>query len=305
MANATVVAPFPKQEELEEKIGVEFEPEKKYVFQLAVENPEPERPVVNMRTSRIVPHKKFRPYQNLILTSQIVWNGGRINLRYYDGCESIFVSEQPKEKDVIDQLCQQTKKRAFLEGKLTVDGYDKMLLLYLMVCSWNAESVYRTSTANQIFICVNGEKIATAESNKLDKIEEAMKFAREATGTKMFIHANFLGIPTADYDSGNELTEKEIRTAYRKEASKNPVKFIESFGNKNLEIKFYINQAWEKGLINNKLNKNKAVWSNSGTEICDIYGLVSSEAICQRLFEFSQNEQGEEFKIQITALNEA
>ncbi len=304
MANAVTAAPFTKQAELEKELKIEFEATKKYVFQLVVENPEPERPVINMRTNRVVPHKKFKPYQNLILTSQIVWKGGRINLRYYDGCESIFVSEQPKEKDVIDQLCQQTKRRNFLEGKLTIEGYDKMLLLYLNICSWNAESPFRTSTANQIFICVNGEKMATKESDKLDKIEEAMKFAREASVNKMFIHANFLGIPTTDYDSGNDLTEKEIRTAYRKEASKNPAKFIESFGNKSLEIKYYINQAWEKGTINNKLNKNKAAWSNSGTEICDIYGLTSPEAICQRLFEFSQNEEGEEFKIQLTALNE-
>ncbi len=306
MANAVLTAPLKKELGANEKAALaqEFDVTKKYVYQLAAENMEPERPVINMRTQRPEPHKKFKPSQNLVLSSQIVWNGSRTNIRYYDGCESIFVSEQPKEKDVIDQLCQQTKRRNFLEGKLIVDGYDKMLLLYLNICSWNCESPFRTSTANQIFIPMNQEKIATVEAVKLDQIEEALKYAREASVTKMMIHASFLGIPTTDYDSGNEMTEKEIRTEYRKVASKFPDKFIESYGNKTLEVKYYIDQALLKGTINNKINVNKAAWGTSGTVICDISGLKTNDAISQKLFEFSQTDEGEEFLIQLKAISE-
>jgi len=306
MANAVETAPLKKALGVKEKQALEqeFDISKKYVFQLAVENPELEHPVIDMRRHRPTPHKKFKPYQNLIMTSQIVWNGGRVNIRYYDGCESIFVSEQPKEKDVIDQLCQQTKKRAFLNGKLVIEGYDKMLLLYMTICSWNAYSPFRTSTANQIFISMDTEKIATAEADKLDKIEEAMKLAREAKVTKMFIHADYLGIPVKDFDSGNELGEKEIRTAYRKAASKDPKKFIESYGNTSLEIKYYINKALEKGTIHNKFNPNKATWGSSNNVICDVSGLKTNEALSQRLFEFSQSEDGEEFLIQLKAISE-
>ncbi|WP_205105344.1 hypothetical protein, partial [Sutterella massiliensis] len=86
----------------------------------------------------------FKPLQNLVMTSQIVWNNGRVGIRYYDGCESIFVSQQPKEKDVIDQLIQTTRKRNFLNGKMIVEGYEKQLLLYLSICSWNSDSMFRT-----------------------------------------------------------------------------------------------------------------------------------------------------------------
>lgn len=318
MADAQLEAPLKKEQEFIEIGGVkvkkdsnehrallqEFDVSKKYVFQLASESLPLEKPVIDARTNRALPHKPFKPFQNLIMTSQIVWNGGRVGIRYYDGCESIFVSAQPKEKDVIDQLIVTTRKRNFLNGKMVVDGYERMLLLYLSICSWNTDSIFRTTTANGIFTPQNSERIATAESDKLDMIEEAMGYAKNASHKKMLIHSAYLGIPSTHYDSGNELTEKELRTEYRKEASKNPKRFIESYGNSTLEIKYYIDDALLKGVINNKLNPNKAAWGKSNTVICDISGLKTNEAISQRLFEYSQSEEGEEFLIQLKAINE-
>ena len=57
-----------------------------------------------------------------------------------------------------------------------------------------------------------------------------------------------------------------------------------------------------KGLISNKFNPNKATWANSNNVICDISGLRSNEAIGEKLFEFSQLSEGEEFVIQLRAL---
>lgn len=281
-----------------------FDINKKYVFELAAKNPERDLPVVDMVTKRPAPHKEFNPYRNIVLTSQIVWNGERRTIRYYDGCTTLFVDEQPKEKEIIEQYIKQSKKRAFVDGKFSCFGDERMLLIYLTICSWNAESPYRTRTANGIFIAQNPDKAAVVESEKLDMIETALKYAREATATKMFIHANYLGIPDTDFDSDNKLTEKEMRTAYRKEASRNPKKFIESYGNRSIEVKYYIDKALEKGLISNRFNPNKATWHPSNTVICDISGLKSPEAISQRLFEFSQSEEGEEFVIQLKAISE-
>lgn len=319
MANAQLEAPLKKEQKFIEIGGVkvkegsnehraleqEFDVNKKYVFQLAVESLPLEKPVIDARTNRPLPHKPFKPFQNLIMTSQIIWNGGRVGIRYYDGCESIFVSAQPKEKDIIDQFIVTTRKRNFLNGKMVIDGDEKMLLLYLSICSWNTDSIFRTKTATGIFTPQNSDKLASVESEKLDMIEKAMGYAREASHTKMLIHSAFLGIPTTHYDSGNELTEKELRTEYRKEASRNPKAFIDSYGNKTIEIKYYIDQALLKGIISNKLNPNKAMWSSSKSVICDISGLKTPEAIAQRLFEFSQEESGEEFLIQLKALNES
>lgn len=284
-------------------LSQQFDLGKKYMFELATKNPQRELPVVETQgqKSRIAPHKEFPPYRNLILTSQIVWKGQRRMIRYYDGCDTIFTDKQPKEKEMIDQLISQSKRRQFLDGKFGCYGEDRMLLLYLSICSWNAESLFRTRTADTVFIPSNPDKRATEESLRIDEQEEALGLAKNATLTKMLIHANYLGIPTVDWDSGNELTEKEIRTEYRKEALRNSKNFIETYGNKVIEIKYYIEDSLRKGTINNKANVNKACWK-SGTVICDISGLKSQEAIAERLLEFSQSEEGAEFVVQLKAL---
>lgn len=318
MADALTQAPVKKEKEFVEigkqkvlkgsneytALTTEYDPAIKYMFHLATPNMERELPVmmVENNKSRIMPHQEFKPYQNIVLTSQIIWNNARAVIRYYDGCESLFVSDQPKEKELIDQLIKQTQPKAFLEGKFGCHGDEKMLLLYLNICSWNVESPFRTRTANGIFVPVNKGKKATLEGSKLDQTEEALKFAKEATLEKMIIHGGYLGIPAMDYDSGNDLTENEMRIAYRKEALRNSAYFIETYGNKAIEIKYYISKALEKGVISNKANPNKATWGSNDTVICDISGLKSSEAIGQRIFEFSQTSEGEEFAIQLTAI---
>lgn len=310
MANATKQAPLNLPEEKvkekyqaeKEALEQEFDVNKKYMFKLLDVLSPRTRPVVDFRTNRALPQKEHKPFQNVVLTSQIVWKGQRANIRYYDGCDSIFVSEQPKEKETIDQLISQTKKRNFLDGKLVVEGYDRMLLLYLTICSWNAESPFRTATANAIFKAENTIKRATEESKKLDMVEEALELAKQATKNKMLIHAAYLGIETVDFSTGNDLTETEIRAKYRKAALSDAENFLSSYGNKSLETKFYIEKALMSGVISNKDNPNKAAWSKSGNVICDISGLRSNDAIGNRLFEFSQTEDGDEFKTQLYAI---
>jgi hypothetical protein len=306
MANAeTISAPLKTESKWaleDEYLNKEYDPMKRYVYQLAAENMDRGKPIFDVRANRNLPKKPFKPFQNLVLSSQIVWKGKRTNIRYYDGCDSIFVSEQPKEKDVIDQLKQQTKQRNFLAGRLVVEGYDTNLLLFMDICSWNVESPFRTRTANGIFLSTNPDKRATAESGKMDQIEKALDLAKNATEAKMRIHCNYLGISDTDYHSGNEMSEKELRAAYRKYALENADRFIDSYGNKVVEIKYYIDKALLDGNINNKFNANKAAWGNSNTPICDISGLTSKEAIGDRLLEYSQTEEGAEFAIQLKAI---
>lgn len=284
-------------------LAMTFDPIKKYMFQLATSNPERELPVIEVegQKSRVIPTDKYKPYQNIVLSSQIIWKGQRRILRYYDGCTSIFADEQPKDKAEIDQFIKVTQPRAFLKGKFGAYGDERMLLMYLNICSWNSNSPFRTRSANEIFIATDTMKIATAESKRLDQTEEALDLAKSASKMKMLIHAAYLGIETEDFDSGNELTEKEIRTKYRSNALRDAAYFIESYGNKSIEVKYYINQALLKGLITNSFNPNKATWKN-GREICDISGLKSNEAIGEKIFEFSQLEDGQEFVIQLRAL---
>lgn len=286
-----------------EYLAMEFDPQKKYMFELAVQNSERELPVIEVdgQKSRPIPTDKFPPYRNIVLTSQIIWKGQRRILRYYDGCSSIFADEQPKDKEEIDQFIKVTQRREFIKGKFGAYGDERMLILYLMMCSWNEESPFRTRRADVIFKASDTVKVASVEAKKLDETERALQLAKDASRIKMIIHSAFLGIETEDFDSGNELTEAEIRTKYRRRALQDAAYFIESYGNKSIETKYYINQALIKGLITNKFNPNKATWQN-GKEICDISGLKSNDAIGEKVFEFSQLEDGQEFQIQLKAL---
>jgi hypothetical protein len=287
-------------------LSQEFDPNKKYMFQLAEHNIQRELPVYEVRDNRAtpMPHKKFKPYQNVVMTSQIVWQNRRRMIRYYDGCDSIFVDKQPKEKEMIDQLIKQSRPRSFNDGKFGCHGDERMLLLYLFMCSWNGESPFKTRTSNTIFFPVDSTKVIASETERLDMIEEALKLAKEAPESKMLMHADYLGIPFKDYDSDHDRTVDEIRIDYRSRAVADPKGFKDSYGNKKIEIKYYINKAMGSGVISNKFNPNKATWGTHNSVICDISGLRSPEAIAQALFEFSQTQEGEEFAIQLKALYE-
>src|SRR5712675_1336802 len=135
MANAEKTAPLKKEfieidgEKVETGskehtlLTMEFDPFKRYVFELANKIPPRDLPVMNVRTNRPVDHQEFIPYRNLVFTSQIIWQGRRRMVRYYDGCDSIFFDKQPKEKEVIETLLKQTQRREFIYGKYAPQGF--------------------------------------------------------------------------------------------------------------------------------------------------------------------------------------
>lgn len=288
----------------EQFLAQEFDVDKKYMFELAEENPDRQLPVIDMHTKRPAAQPKFRPYQNIVMTSHIIWKGQRRMVRYYDGCDSIFIDEQPKDKDTIEQFIRQTRRREFVDGKFGVHGDERMLILFLLISSFNGESEFRTRSANIVYKPCNSDKKAAAESEKLDWTEEALELAKNAPFAKILVHADYLGIPLKDYDSDNDLTEKEIRTSYRLEALRNAKNFLESYGNKKLETKYFIKKALSSGLIDYSSIPNKAIWKSSGREIKDISGMKSFAAVLDSLFEYSQLEEGQEFNVQVTALFE-
>jgi len=311
MAHASLVGAPAKEKERggnkkwpieDEFLEQEFDPNKKYMFELAERNLPRELPVIDVDSKRALAHKPFIPYRNMVMTSQIIWKGARRGIRYYDGCSTIFIDEQPKEKEVIQSFIAQTQPRIFIDGKFGCYGDERMLLLFIYASSFNGKSPFRTRTANTVYVPVDYAAKALAEEDRLNMIEQALELAKQATDTKMLIHADFLGIPLEDADSGNALTPKEIRTAYRLEASRDADRFVKSYGNKALETKYYIKKAMLQGLIDTTTDRNNALWKTSGRRITDISGLQTFDAILDRLLEFSLLEEGEEFKVQVTAL---
>ena len=215
-------------------LSQDFDARKKYMFELADFVPERTHPVILTNASGRVniplPQRKFPADRNIVLSSQIIWKGQRRIVRYYDGCTTIFADKQPKDRETLNQLLSHNKLRyRFIDGKFGAFGFEKMLLLYLSICSWNVDSPFRTPSANGIFKSLDGDSIAEELEDQVDAIEQALKYAKEAPAEKMYAHADRLHISRTDWDSGNELSEKEVRALYRKKASENPKYFLDTY----------------------------------------------------------------------------
>jgi hypothetical protein len=260
-------------------------------------------------TGRPIEIVEYKPYQNILLESAIIWDGsdgkpkGRRQIRYYDGCESIFVDEQPKDKETISAFQSATRQIHLQYGYVKVYGYETMLKYYMDICSYNANSPYRVPGAEAIFESVLTEKINEQIENELDVLDEAMSLAKSATDEKMVIHAKYLGISFYDDISGNEMPLKSVRINYRNYAKSQPKNFVDSYNDTTIEHKYLISNAIESGVINTTLVNGKALWGNGGGEICEIGSFTSTEGITQKILEYSQLKVGENFISQLKAVS--
>ena len=259
-------------------------------------------------TGKPIDTAEYKPYQNILLESAIIWDGsdgrpkGRRQIRYYDGCESIFVDEQPKDKETITAFQSATRQIHLQYGYVKVYGYETMLKYYMDICSYNANSPYRVPNAEAIFESVLTEKINEEIENQLDVLDEAMALAKSASDDKMIIHAKYLGVSFYDDISGNELPLKFVRINYRKNAQLNPKNFVETYNDTTIENKYLISTAIENGVINTTLVNGKALWGNGSGEICEIGSFTSNEGITQKILEYSQLKVGENFISQLKAV---
>jgi hypothetical protein len=246
---------------------------------------------------------EYKPRRNLLLRNSIKWPGGkdpfsgkdrnpgRHLIRYYDGCTTLFIDDQPKDKETIDALVANTRELSFLHGYLSVYGYETLLKNYMDWCSYNGESPYKIPTTD-----------AKIEAEELDLAEHAMKLAKEAKENKMMVHAQYLGVPFLDDKTGNQRSPDAIRTSYRMVAKNDPSKFIKSYNDKSIETATHIQTALKTGAISTSLIPNKAIWASNNVEICDISGIKSNEGIAAKLLEFSQLPEGGAFDDQLRAL---
>ena len=256
---------------------------------------------------------EYKPYLNVILRSPIIWDGkidpfsgkprakGVHQIRYYDGCTTLFIDDQPKEKATIDELLTSTREVNIIDGFVYIFGYDSMLKLYMDWCSFNEESPYRVPTKQIKFKPVDHEKQRAQEANILEVEDEARDLAKNAPVKKMRVHAKFLGIEFQDTITGYELSDTAIRTEYRKAAKKDAQRFKDTYNNKALEVTNWITEALAIGEISTIKIPNVASWKAGGV-ILELEGLKSQDLIIQRLVEFTLIEEGADFLAQLKAL---
>lgn len=257
---------------------------------------------------------EYKPYLNVLLESSIVWKGeedpfskkpraaGRHKIRYYDGCTTLFVDDQPKDKETIDSLIKGTRDIVFNYGYVFVFGYDSLLKMYMDWCSYNENSPYRVPSVDIKFKNVNTEKNLQQEGDLLEIEDTARDYAKTASDKKMRIHAIYLGIALEDQVTNQPLSNAAVRVEYRKAAKADPKEFIRSYNDKTIEVRTWVREALNTGTISTTLIPNKAVWSKSSSIIEDISGLRDTENIIDRLVEKSQTEDGGDFLTQLKSL---
>jgi len=257
--------------------------------------------------------QEYKPYLNVILRSPIVWDGrvdpfsgeprakGIQHIRYYDGCTTLFVDDQPKEKATIDELVNSTREVNIIHGYTFIAGYDAMLKIYMDWCSFNEDSPFRVPTKPVKFKNVNNEKSRALEALELEDEDRARDLAKSAPVKKMLVHAKYLGVPMEDPITMYPLSEAAIRTEYRKAAKRNAKRFIETYNSKTIEVTNWITDALDNGEISTTKIPNTASWK-SGGHILDLGGLKSMDLIIQKLVEFTIMKEGVDFLAQLKSL---
>lgn len=281
----------------------------KYAYVLAEKNPK--RGMVYDENGRARDEQEYKPYLNVLLRSSIIWDGsidpfsgkprskGTHQIRYYDGCTTLFVDDQPKEKATIDELITSTREVALTMGYVFIMGYDSMLKIYMDWCSYNEDSPFRVPTKEAKFKGVNSDKARELEADQLELEDTARDLAKDAPLKKMKIHAKYLGISLEDSVTNYELSEKALRTEYRKAAKANPKRFVDSYNNRTIEVTNWIIDALNEGKITT--TNNTASWKD-GSQICDLAGLKSQDLIITKLVELTLVDDGADFLAQLKSL---
>lgn len=284
----------------------------RYAYVLAEKNEERGRVYDEFGNKRA--EIEYKPSLNVLMLSSIVWDGskdpfsgnprakGRHQIRYYDGCTTLFVDDQPKEKATIDQLISSSRQLEFVHGYLFIYGYDTLLKMYLDWCSYNADSIYRIPNATAKFKNVNTEKQMLIEADLLEQEDIARDLAKNADPKKMRIHAKYLGIPLVDHITDQPLSVTAIRTEYRKYAKANPKHFNKSYNDKSVELNTWVTEALNTGQISTSIIPNKAIWAKGNTEICDLSGLRAQNLVIDKIVEFSLTDEGNDTLAQLKAL---
>lgn len=252
--------------------------------------------------------------RNLLLRSSVNWKGekdpftgkdrpkGRYLIRYYDGCTSLFIDDQPKDPTIMEPLVAGTRKLSFEYGYLSIDEFDTMLKTYCDWASWNEGSPYKNRRVDSIFKLLDTETMRREESIKVDKIEEALALAKKAPVKHMRVHARYLEISEIDSQTMRALSDDAIRTEYRKAAMHNPDEFIKTFNDKSIHLKHWIGIAIASGELSTTIIPNRVVWAKVGVEVCDTTGLTTNEGILNKLIEFAKTEAGTEFRERLETL---
>lgn len=176
------------------------------------------------------------------------------------------LGEVLKDRDFI----RSNKRQITFEGRvLRVASYDKLMIEFLEASPHymgnpNNKTISRTPFYK--WDPVAQQKAAMAK--KMLGVQMVVK-ANEQQPDKMKRHAFFLGIPMVD-EMGIPKTDEGIRMDYMTYASDNPELFQNSFGSKEVDVKYMVRRAILDAKIDVGSGHGRIVWAKTGGYIANV-----------------------------------
>lgn len=278
---------------------------KRHVYFLVEKNPEVNN-TFDLKTNRLIPTPQYRPSTTVPTTSTIVWPGGKdpfgderpkgVHLiRYYVGCTNLFVDKQPKDKDVIEALLRNSGNHVeFIGGRHDVYDFDVMKKMFMDLASYNADSKYRNPRVRAIYKGYDEVREKQNQGDLLKLKRKALNLAADASEKQLAFHAKFLGIPFINYDTQDKRDTASIRIDYEAIAESDPQRFIDTYGDKALRSKYWIQEALDSGLISTSLLPGSSVWTKNKTTICNV-GDANDEEALGIMINYATSTEGKKF----------
>lgn len=179
--------------------------------------------------------------------------------RCIKGEDSIWVDEQ---NDFEVQSDEDYESLLFLDGRLTVRGFEKNKLAALFHQDTYADKKYKKANVSPVFRLIDEDKDLDIALDRLDTEYEALKIAKECADEEMLPFAYVLGIDTNG-------TYKAIRKEFILKAKQNPSYFIKYFVDPKNDISYQVHKALTGNLISASVIEGKLVWTESRKVIMD------------------------------------
>jgi hypothetical protein len=275
MATETTIAPVKKQPK--SPFGKAKQPDV-IIYELLVKNDRKMRD----DTPEYPPYKEF-PNVDIILWNfgtEKEPNWGERTIRFLPGFQSIFVDEQEKDGKVIPERTLNNRNNKFIvnKGFIKVPPTQRTKIQFLDMCNRNVDSPYRTGRINALFSKYSEEKAITILADKQSSQQKAIEKAFTASPEQIAFHARYLEIPIINSTTSASRTFEAVQTDYRQKAVDDPDKFLKTFDDEDLKLKYKIERALEENFFSVSLVPGKVVLLSTKEEVCDTAGDLKATA---------------------------
>lgn len=177
-------------------------------------------------------------------------SGNRI-IRYVPGEQSIFADEQSEQANNTKRL----GRIEFVEGRLVVQGIEKLKKQYLDLCSWNSKNVeFRMPGKSTIFFEEDLPKTAEELLDQKRVLYTIQGLIFEQSEEELRALAMTFDIRGYDTRSTNELRKELLEYA-----EYNPANFKEEYESEERKRKYWIMRGLEEGVFD--FNEQEHVYS--------------------------------------------